>query len=442
MYKLEVKLKQHTPLIHFQWEQKGATLRASEVKPKLDRFVLEKLGKEAGDSKEDCYNKGLEKAKNNRWLIGESKALDYKVRIKSSGERTELNKLPMYFGDTDKKGVSYDQELDLTISSFYNKVIELLKQCLSEFFFCHNFGCRQSKGYGGFEVFEMNEGYNQKMNVKFENFYTKAGSNTELIQINLKLEQKNDFWELFSFLDLYYKSIRGGINLKDKLYCKPILYYWAKEKKWEWEKRYIKRNLLIDDYSFCKWNKKNENWDFESGKGYDSQEIDDKNINDFTSSYLIRDLLGFSSYVRWNSYAIEVKKEEITEEEETAKDNFRLSSPFLLKVYTLSASDHRIFLIKNRNFTDKTWEKLTGKEFNIKVKPITKNTKNIQWVNGKRPEGQIMLSFPKQDKIYDDIYKKIKEFKLENFNIEEKYAKSEEYEKLKFFFEPIVRNES
>lgn len=459
MYKLEVKLKQYTPLIHFQWEQKGATLRASEVKPKLDRFVLEKLVEKKGEEYikgKECYEKEKKEevkefealemfkkaywiGKAYGWLIGESKALDYKVRIKSSGERTELNKLPMYFGDTDKKGVSYDQELDLTISSFYNEIIELLKRYLSEFFFCYNFGCRQSKGYGGFEVFEMNEGYNQKMNVKFENFYTKAGSNTELIQINLKLEQKNDFWELFSFLDLYYKSIRGGINLKDKLYCKPILYYWAKENKWEWEKRYIKRNLLIDDYSFCKWNKKNENWDSENGKGYDSQEIDDKNINDFPSSYLIRDLLGFSSYVRWNSYAIEVKKEEITEEEKTAKDNFRLSSPFLLKVYTLSASDHRIFLIKNRNFTDKTWGKLTGKEFNIKVKPITKN---IQWVNGKRPEGQIMLSFPKQDKIYDDIYKKIKEFWFEDFNIETKYTNSEEYKKLEFFFKSIVRNES
>lgn len=36
---LIVKLKQHTPIIHFQWEQKGATLRATELKPKLDLFL-------------------------------------------------------------------------------------------------------------------------------------------------------------------------------------------------------------------------------------------------------------------------------------------------------------------------------------------------------------------------------------------------------------------
>lgn len=43
MYKLEFTLKQHTPLIHFQHDQAGATLRATEVKPKLDQFIIEKL---------------------------------------------------------------------------------------------------------------------------------------------------------------------------------------------------------------------------------------------------------------------------------------------------------------------------------------------------------------------------------------------------------------
>ena len=43
MNTLTIKLKQHTPLIHFQHDQEGATLRASEVKPKLDKFVLNNL---------------------------------------------------------------------------------------------------------------------------------------------------------------------------------------------------------------------------------------------------------------------------------------------------------------------------------------------------------------------------------------------------------------
>ena len=74
MKTLQVTLKQHTPLIHFQHDQYGATLRASEVKPKLDRFILMKLGN--GD-----YDQGCDLARTNKWLIGEKNALNYKMKI-------------------------------------------------------------------------------------------------------------------------------------------------------------------------------------------------------------------------------------------------------------------------------------------------------------------------------------------------------------------------
>ena len=74
MKTLKVTLKQHTPLIHFQHDQYGATLRASEVKPKLDKFILERLG-------DGNYERGILLAKNNQWLIGSGThpALNYKV---------------------------------------------------------------------------------------------------------------------------------------------------------------------------------------------------------------------------------------------------------------------------------------------------------------------------------------------------------------------------
>ena len=76
MNTLTIKLKQHTPLIHFQHDQDGATLRASEVKPKLDKYILIQLG--AGD-----YEKGKAQAKAKGWLVGKGDhpALDYKMRI-------------------------------------------------------------------------------------------------------------------------------------------------------------------------------------------------------------------------------------------------------------------------------------------------------------------------------------------------------------------------
>ena len=41
MIKLVCELKQQTPMIHFQSKEPGACLRATEVKPKLDRFIIE-----------------------------------------------------------------------------------------------------------------------------------------------------------------------------------------------------------------------------------------------------------------------------------------------------------------------------------------------------------------------------------------------------------------
>ena len=57
-------LQQQTPMIHFQHDEPGACLRASEVKPKLDRFLLKQLGD------------GIKP----EWKIGTTEALDYKMR--------------------------------------------------------------------------------------------------------------------------------------------------------------------------------------------------------------------------------------------------------------------------------------------------------------------------------------------------------------------------
>lgn len=50
--KLKVQLEAQSPIIHFQHDQAGATLRASEVKPKLDRFLLNKNG--TGNREKSC----------------------------------------------------------------------------------------------------------------------------------------------------------------------------------------------------------------------------------------------------------------------------------------------------------------------------------------------------------------------------------------------------
>lgn len=67
MHKLEFQLTQHTPIIHFQSGYEGATLRASGVKPKLDRYLLKKIKKDE---------------LNPNWFISQERgALDYKLRF-------------------------------------------------------------------------------------------------------------------------------------------------------------------------------------------------------------------------------------------------------------------------------------------------------------------------------------------------------------------------
>ncbi|MDD2199480.1 MAG: hypothetical protein PHE08_07115, partial [Bacteroidales bacterium] len=88
-FQITFTLKQHTPIIHFQHDQDDATLRASEVKPRLDRFILTKLGAESDQNlvgNDAKYKKGIEVAKKRNWLVGDEEhaALNYKLKIKTS----------------------------------------------------------------------------------------------------------------------------------------------------------------------------------------------------------------------------------------------------------------------------------------------------------------------------------------------------------------------
>ena len=81
-YKLEIQLEAQSPLIHFQPKEKGATVRASEVKPKLDKYILNKIKSKGIYKSEEDIKKSreykdifIDPDKNN--------ALDYKMKIAS-----------------------------------------------------------------------------------------------------------------------------------------------------------------------------------------------------------------------------------------------------------------------------------------------------------------------------------------------------------------------
>lgn len=174
----EYKLVQHTPLIHFQHSEPHACLRATEVKPKLDRFLIEQL------EKDDRFGDGRWK----KWFVGDGsqQSFDYMMRIRPNSERVdrtqsieraiaraehrppnasfhEIHK--NYFGnmasgnniqdtirETFKESLFYKDGLTLTIRCFIPELLTLIDEHIRGFFMMHNFGTRQRKGFGSFTV--------------------------------------------------------------------------------------------------------------------------------------------------------------------------------------------------------------------------------------------------------------------------------------------------
>ena len=157
-FELTFSLRQHTPIIHFQHHQDGATLRATEVKPKLDRFLIEMMG--SGN-----YDAGALYAKRQKWLIGEGSngnALDYKMRIiaQDAPEKVEIKKgepFPCFFANIGneydpKKFVFHTEPIKLQIICLQTELKTFIQTHFNHFMAQTNFGMRQSKGFGSFAI--------------------------------------------------------------------------------------------------------------------------------------------------------------------------------------------------------------------------------------------------------------------------------------------------
>ena len=179
---ITVTLKQHSPMLHFQYLEKnlkppvnpsdfppghaGACLRPSEVKPKLDKFLLRRFRKENGKNSE--FEKMYQAL-----LVGDGShpALDYKMSILPPPISTQPGRpnpkvgLPpdIYYGNRSKVGenicaVLWDGDITMKLVCFNPEVRKLLtRENLAKFFICTNFGRMTSKGFGSFTVQRVND---------------------------------------------------------------------------------------------------------------------------------------------------------------------------------------------------------------------------------------------------------------------------------------------
>lgn len=270
MNRLEIKLKQHTPLIHFQHDQEGATLRASEVKPKLDRFVLTRLG-------QGNYQAGIAQAKTNGWLIGrgDHPALDYKMRIEASSFQNVMIPIKsvkkngvlqtdeigrqLYatnnYPDNDSSiimsnigGRAEDEvfnlvianNIELTLISDNIFITDMLKGIVCDFFGRNSFGNRTSKGFGSFEVKSINgekvegdwytDSYILSFSLLNDEMFNKSEVYKDVFRVVNKLWKQlkrlsgvRGKAERNALLDVRPQNIRGAERIPSPIRFKPIV---------------------------------------------------------------------------------------------------------------------------------------------------------------------------------------------------------------------------
>lgn len=329
MYKLTFTLKQHSPLIHFQHDQAGATLRATEVKPKLDRYLGYFSFENDFDRIKHYFVGYSEKQDRNYQDLYEKgfSALDYKISIKTDASNITLTNIkegfPCYFGNLGEenklnpKRFSYtNSSIVISFASNHEFLINEIRKELPNFFARNNFGTRQSKGFGSFYINENDEKYEDPI---LSTYFV----------IN-----EHDPESVFSSIDMVHKTLRSGINdigRNDRhlFYMKPLIWQYFKIKSITWDKKAIKKNfyplildnqqndhnLEVEDDAKTKWPLWFESEDYK----------------------LIKDLLGLSLLESWaRPYNISVTKK-------SSENIERLKSPIFYKPIVIG-NEMRIYI--------------------------------------------------------------------------------------------------
>ena len=378
---LTFTLRQHTPLIHFQRDQAEASLRPTELKPKLDNFIFQHLLKDKEHDKElppsvafKKYVQEHQSAEWATWLVAsghaEHAALDYKLSIEpvavqhfnigtslyKDGQIQWSNQFPTFFANMnqdipseEKRFFSYtDQPLRCKLKCLNVKLMAYfratengatrLQNLLHDFFMRHNFGMRQSKGFGCFTL----ETYSERpvtldigrYEFVFRLTQNAAGKSRNEVNVYADTAQKRElhsnWYHLFERIDLFYRTLRSGINIPSRhnpFYFKSLLFHWAKNQPTpqQWDKKTIRLYL------------------FGGGNGqrahaeYDRIHHDDPNgtfnwspptnTPSPETKYMYRDLLGLASEQEWGKYGATVKKK-VTKGDDELK---RFKSPILFK---------------------------------------------------------------------------------------------------------------
>ncbi len=226
-FELIYNLKAQSPMLHFQAKQQGATLRATEVKPKLDKFIIKMLGEHK--IPEDWFLSG--------------NALNYKMKFINTETVKLSSPAKIYYGnpkDTSSRDYVWALTTNCTmqILCFIPELREAIDKCINDFFICTNFGKMQSKGFGSFMV---------------------EGSKNTPVEIGRILCRDNEATACYSFnkgatvfddIQLLYTVMKSGYNRtnhskpRPEQYHRSYLFEYFKEKGYGNEKAALKHEKI------------------------------------------------------------------------------------------------------------------------------------------------------------------------------------------------------
>ena len=228
-------LKQETPMWHFQsrsygGHQNGATLRGSDVKPRLDKFLINQM-----------KNNGIDWEKFK--LSDNHDALNYKMQLIALGEcKHDVNMgSKAFFANMGPnidplQTVYYPDGINIKVTCFIPLLMDEITKHLPYFFLINNFGTRQDKGFGSFIVDQKN---GEKFNIDILKGLNKYGLTEGYTAYEIDLSKCSDQDHVLDNAYTLYQWMKSGINF-GRTYKRSLLTIYMLGKEIQGEKSWMK----------------------------------------------------------------------------------------------------------------------------------------------------------------------------------------------------------
>lgn len=385
MYKLQFLLKQHTPMIHFQHDEAGATLRASDLKPRFDTFLkneLERIDKQLYQANVSIIERISVKTQRSPYSLQVTAMGEPQYYLFASGvkaEKMEQNAREVqsalqlanlkgispspFFANNDKIGnaekinevrigVLHPEGVELTFfcnEENHKEILDLIEKSLPYFLSCVNFGTRQNKGFGNFLPQNLDK---KTLDKAIKAFYPRV------IEIEIKDEELS---KIFQQVDSLYKKIKC---LMEQSGAKSFIRDFFKDDYGiEWEKKIVKEELI--DKNHC-------------GNLDESNHPALKNIRYVRALLGLAELYDYAQYAKQKRYDKVKEKVKIEDPINGEKKIDRFASPITFKTFA-----GKLYILISeipKEILDHSFVFFTGNDFKNASNKITiKTPKNIDW---------------------------------------------------------------